>query len=410
MSERLYDTVYLTVGAAAYGNVVLRLVRLRVTASPPLVLTTVAVFWGGTAFVFGAPTVYRAAGAFTGVPNIGTLLVYTSVLVYGGLAQAMVALWTPTGRLGACGRPPRVRGPILRHAALAAVLVALFLLDRPGGPETPLTFDMEHAKEPVPLAFLLVYQAGWFTACLSVAAVCRGRLRLVGAHEARVRRGLLCVTAGTLICSVYGVVKAIAILGAATGAYRADVLSDVVGPMVSALGALVIVAGFFHPVLGRWLADRRDYRLLAPLWRAVVREHAPRRVPASAGPLTERLALGGIGFLLTRRIVEITDARRSLHPYRSPAAARAVADTAERHGLSGADLRAAQEAAGLLAAVVRARSGLLPRAFAPGRAATGTGTGALATGADARVEREQLVRVSRHLDHPAVLAALGHPE
>ncbi|GLF96417.1 MAB_1171c family putative transporter [Streptomyces yaizuensis] len=405
MSEDAYDLVYLTVSAAASVMVVVRLVRLRVAASAPLALTTVAVFWGATAFAFGAPTVYRAVGETTGVPNLGTLLVYTSVVIYGGLAQAMALMWTPTEHAGADRERPRIRGPIVRHTLLAALLVLLFLLGRPEGPETPLTFDVDQAGDPVLLVFLLLYQTGWFTACLSVAAVCRGHLRRVGPHEGRVRRGLLCVTTGTLICSTYGITKVIAILGAATGAYRVDVLSNVVGPMASALGAQVIVAGFCYPVLAKWLTDRRDYRQLAPLWRAIVRDHAPRQVLAPAGPLLGRVALGSTGFLLTRRIIEITDAQRSLHPYLSPAEAAAVAGGAERHRLSGADLRAAQDAAGLLAAADRARTGGARAARPPGPA----GPGLLATDADARVERDHLVRIARHLDHPAVREAAGRP-
>ncbi|MER6915891.1 MAB_1171c family putative transporter [Streptomyces sp. NPDC000594] len=403
MSEGVYDLVYLSVSAAAWTMVVLRLIRLRVAASAPLALTTAAVFTGATAFAFGAPTVYRAVGEISGIANLGTLFVYVSVVLYGGLAQAMALMWTPTARSGAAGARPRIRGPIVRHVLLAALLVLLFLLARPRGPETPLTFDMAHADDPVLLAFLLLYQAGWFSACLSVAAICRRHLRKVGPGEERVRRGLLCVTVGTVICSTYGVTKVIAILGAATGAYRLDVLSDVVGPMASALGAQVIVAGFCYPVLGKWRADRRDYRLLAPLWRTVVREHTPRQVLASVGPLRERLALGSVGFLLTRRIIEITDAQRSLRPYLRAGDAEAVEREAGRHGLGGADLRAARDAAGLLVAVDRVRNGGARAVRPPGL----PGPGRLATDVDARVEREHLVRIARHLDHPAVLAAVA---
>ncbi|MFF8954913.1 MAB_1171c family putative transporter [Streptomyces sp. NPDC014894] len=402
MSESAYDAVYLTVSCAAYTMFLLRLLRLRVAPSGPLLITTAALFWGATAFLFAAPTVYRAVGETTGVPQLATLLVYGSVIVYGGLAQAMALMWTPTERSDTTGARPRIRRQIALYTALAALLAVLFLSAAPTGPETPLTFDVDQAGDPVLLVFLLLYQAGWFAACLYIAAIGRRHLRLVGRDEPRLRRGLLAVTAGTLVCGAYGIAKVIAIAGAASGAYRVDVLSNVVGPMASALGAALIVTGFSYPVLCKWLADRRDYRLLAPLWEAVVRDHAPRHVLSSAAPLLGRFSLGSTGFLLTRRIIEITDAQRSLHPYRTGGPAEAIRGRAGEHGLSGPELRAAEEAAGLLGAVRRAAAGA-DRDVRPAPA----GPGRLATDADARVEREQLVRVARLLGHPAVREAAG---
>ncbi|MER5770918.1 MAB_1171c family putative transporter [Streptomyces sp. NPDC001985] len=430
MSEAVYDVMYLTVSFAAYSVCLIRLLRLRLAAPAPVLLTTAALFWGATAFLFAAPTVYRAVGEGSGHPNLAVLCVYVSVIVYGGLAQAMALMWKATedtgntgqsgdtagrtasgGSTGGAGvqRPApavvrRIRRRLTVYGTVATVLGAVFLVGRPAEGSSPTTFDTDQAGDAPLLAFLLFYQAAWFAACLYIAAVCRRHLRRTGPGETRLRRGLRCVAAGTLVCAGYGICKLIAIAGPVSGLYRIDVLSDVVGPMAAAVGAVLIVIGFFYPVIGKWLADRRDYRLLAPLWETVVRDHNPRHVLAPANPVLGRFALGSTGFLLTRRIIEITDAQRSLHPYRCPAPAEAVLRQADRHLLAGPDLRAAQEAADLLVAVRRAAAGETQRLRRP-RA----GPGRLATDDDARVEREHLVRIARHLDHPAVLSAAGPP-
>ncbi|MEE1938092.1 MAB_1171c family putative transporter [Streptomyces sp. TRM 70361] len=402
MSEDVYNAAYLTVSGFAYLIFLLRLVRSRGGAAAPVAtVSTVSLLAGATAFLFGSPLVYRAVGEATGVPNLATLFVYGFVTLYGGLAQGMALRWAPVERPDGGGTRSAARRHIAAYLALIAVLAALFAWGAPAGPAVPLTFDVEYADQPVIFAFLMLYQAGWFYACLHIAAICRRHLRRVRPDERTLRRSLRLVLAGVLTCSTYGVCKTIAITGIVLDAYRVDVLSNVVGPATSALGAALISLGFLYPLVRKWHSARRDYLHLAPLWNAAMQERTPSRSLVPVDLVFGRLALSGVDYLLARRIIEITDAQRALQPYAVPGPAREVTGSAERHRLAGDDLRAAQDAATFLGALRRVRAGQ-----APGPRPVPEGPGRLATDLDARAERAHLVRIARHLRHPAVLEAV----
>jgi hypothetical protein len=400
VSEVPYNIVYLTVSISAYLIFGIRAARLRSRTSPPALVSTASLFFGGTAFLFGAPVVYRWIGEVSGMNNLSTLLVYSSVLLYGGTAQTMALMWASasSSSVRAVTRPAGRQ--LVIAGMLVAVLTLLFVWGDPRGEPTPLTFDVDQAAHPVLLVFLIVYQVGWLYACLFVFRICRVHLSELSPEHAVLQRGLRWVMTGLLTCSTYGICKLLAITAVALGSHSLDALSNIVGPMVSAAGACLIVYGFYYPVVTQWLADRRDYRRLAPLWEATVPRHVPHRALASSSPLSGRLAVGSAGFLLARRIIEITDAQRALLPYAPAGPAQIVRAHAARHQLSGDLLRAAEEAASLLAAVKHPAD-----APQPLRAGHNTG-GQLASDTDAQREREHLLHIAASLKHPIVLTAV----
>ncbi|MGW0778299.1 MAB_1171c family putative transporter [Streptomyces sp. NPDC002835] len=400
MSETPFNIVYLTVSISAYLIFGIRAARLRSRISPPALISTASLFLGATAFLLGAPAVYRWIGEVSGMNNLATLLVYSSVLLYGGTAQTMALMWSPPSASPAGSPAPPAGRQFLIAGGLVATLALLFAWADPQGEPTPLTFDVEHADQPALLIFLIVYQVGWLYACLFVFRICRARLFQVSAEQPVLRRGLHWVMTGLLTCSTYGICKLVAITTVAVGSHRLDVLSNVIGPMASAAGACLIVYGFFYPVVTQWLADRRDYRRLAPLWEATVPRHVPHRALASSSPLSGRLAVSSASFLLARRIIEITDAQRSLQPFIPQEPAQAVRAQAAQHQLTGERLRAAEEAAGLLAALKHPADTPRPPQTRP------VTERRLASDTDAQRERAHLLQVADSLRHPAVLTAI----
>jgi hypothetical protein len=402
MSEAgdIHTLIYVTVSAVMYGLAAYKALAWADERIPSLLLMAVGALAGGTAFTAAIPVVYRWLGQTSGVSNLGSLIVYTQVLVCFGCLRALALLWSPRRlAVGEGGRPPRgigMRSALRRvlpvYAAAVAVMWALFLsADLPAG-EKPLTFDTTFADRPPVFALLLLYQAAFGWALWSMVYVCFQRLKDV--HDPILRSSLRLLVIGCTFVGSYGVCKVIAIVGAALGAGGLDVLSTEVGPALSSLGGVITATGWTCAARRTRRQRRRDFYALETLWTTVTQ--------ADPGVILHSPPSGSAWeFHTLRRAHEIRDGQLALRPWTSQNIVNAARRLTDEHGLDLPEREALAAAAGIRGALEALRSGRPPRQ--PCERLPGIDV-------PPQAERRHLVAVARQLDSPLVARALAQAE
>jgi hypothetical protein len=132
------------------------------------------------------------------------------------------------------------------------------------------------------------------------------------------RRGLRIASCGAVFGLMYCVNKAAFIIGYLLG-YQPGGEKQISALLVTISG-LLCIGGFTMPAWGpaidgaiRWRPRRRDYRLLYPLWRDLV-QASPELVLDNQF-VNSRAPMRRLDYALTRRVVEICDARLALRPF-----------------------------------------------------------------------------------------------
>lgn len=311
------------------------------------------------AFVFATPTVYQWLGRSTGIVNVATLLVYTSILACSAHFQA--ALLT-------LSRPPQIAVPQIRrrfvvYAVLIAVLVGLFAAGDVEDTERPIDFDSAYAAEPFITQFLALYYAG-FGAVMGSAGLLGWRYAKV-AGRAWLVRGLRLIAIGAGFALVYCAAKVIAVAGVLAG-WHTDQLSTRWAPISASIGALIIAAGITMPALEPRLEPiavalyrRRALRDLQPLWEALYQASPSIALDPPQATWKGRWDLRDLRHRLYRRVIEIQDGLVALHDHLDPAVAVTAKRLGEAAGLTGRRLAATQEAAMVTAALQAKRDNRL---------------------------------------------------
>ncbi|WP_030562109.1 MAB_1171c family putative transporter [Streptomyces aureocirculatus] len=368
-------------------------IAARRDPSLALKLTASALFHVSALLFLATPAVYRAVDTSCGAPHLSALLIQCLWLLCVGHAQLLSVLWQPGHRA-----PGVLRGTVLRWAPLYAgtvlTMAALYVLADVRGAARPLLFATDHVRDPLVVAFHLVFFAALGAVAVSTLLRCRALLALRdpvlpsdlrrSVREFALAIGLDLAHVACALTAMIGAAGGRGVDGVAEGAW-----------LITAGSGFVAHYSLVRISLAARRRELRDHRVLRPLWQTVVRA-------SSQLVLAPGLLWGGwdTRIALSRRLVEIRDGARSLSPWMVGGPALAVARLARR-GHAGCDLVAAQAAATLLhAADARAR-GLPPAA--PHERLTAL------PGEDvpAAAEREHLVLVARHLDHPVVREALA---
>lgn len=395
--ETPFTATYLSVGTLMYVLAAYKTLAWTRERIPGLLLMAGAAFAVGTGFISAAPDLYRWIGRTSGLSNLATLVVYSSVIICCAFFLVLVLLWSPTSTAGngssEAAPPARVRAALRRvmppYAAVVVLMAVLFFsADLPDG-EVPLTFDTTFADRPIVFAYLLVYLAGFTVALWSMGYVSWRRSK--DYKDPVVHANLLRLEVGCFVCSGYSLFKIIAVSGRALGTSALDALSTAVGPASSSLGCLIIASGWVAGAVRLRRQRRRDFRALETLWRTVTRAD-PGVVLTSppAGSSWDFHALGRVG--------EIRDGQLALRPWTS----QDVVDTAKRlgeaEGLAAPEQDAVAAAAALHGALLALESGQTPRR--PCERPPGIDV-------PPHVERQHLVTVARHLDGPLVRRVLA---
>ncbi|WP_329020684.1 DUF6545 domain-containing protein [Streptomyces sp. NBC_01601] len=381
-----------------------------------LALMTINFFIGGAVYVLASPAGYQWVGTASGQPWGATLPIYVGILVCYGKMHLLTILWTPP-------RPDEPKSALrmvtawaLAYCTSIVIMIVTFLDTHLDGPADPLRFNTEQADNPRILAFLAVFLVMLTSGTLNTWR--RSRRAKVSdvwiAHALRWFGRSMVVTFGYVVCSVP------AILAAAMGHHQLDNVG-VMGASFGMLGCIGTCYGLSGAAASAWLRERRDIRLLQPLWCLVIVEVNAGLAFNSTRPRPNPFI--NIRWILHRRILEILDGIRELrqcitdepalvlqelHRQSLGTAAARARFALPTGGLSPQELEAAVTAAVLRHAVPKLKE---QRAQQNSTAGSSAGHGRPAFTVPGRntaaaQERTRLVCVARALNHPLVEATL----
>lgn len=238
--------------------------------------------------------VFRSSiDAVTGVSNLSGLL--GRMLTIIGLAAAALAA-------GASVTRRRVRGTGLRAAAVAAVMLAAWILSPLSHESLVTTFSTSTgSSRPA-----LVYSTGFYVVVFGWAGhlvhLCAAqRRRRSGRGDRAGAAGLTVVLAGLLVVAGVMVLYAVDSLGMVSSWwFRAG------ANQVLVLAVSTITVGMVLPPLTRWVHAELQISQITPIWRTVTASE-----PAVVLQLRPVDRVLRPDIVLTRRLMEIDDARSS---------------------------------------------------------------------------------------------------
>ncbi|MCZ7415192.1 MAB_1171c family putative transporter [Streptomyces sp. WMMC897] len=267
--------------------------------------------FNGIAYLFLAPVTYVWLGRVTGVPNIGTLLGHTSIVLAALSAHVMV-----TGWFRSPGTARRLLPTVTLPYLLAIVAMAAFFFAAPLPGSHPVDFEVHFATHPTAGVYVVVFLA---TYGLNLANTARHTWPSSHAVERPwLSQSLRLAAVGSVFVLGFIVGKLLGVVGRWCGTTALDQAAVLWSPLMATVGSLVIVVGYTLPGWGAGLssrlAQRRSYRTLHPLWSTLC-EAAPGI--ALFEPRSPRLALYSrdLQTRLYRMIIEIRDGQRLLRPY-----------------------------------------------------------------------------------------------
>ncbi|MBA8823304.1 hypothetical protein FHX42_000633 [Saccharopolyspora lacisalsi] len=310
----------------------------------PLMVSCLAL---GSAFVALAPIAQQLESQLH--PGLGRLLSNVCTLVAAfGFLHLMLYIGCPDEQV-----PSRVRPRLIALVVAVVVMVVMFFASRL--PPGLGIFTGLYRSQPTLTVYTLTYAAYLAAALLDLSWLA---LRSLRHTRGWLRAGMIMLSLGALLGISYVIDKTAGVLtevvtGTAAEPYCPSAFATVgctfaIG--MPALSVLAILVGAALPTLGprvgtvsRWFGDRRRYRHLDPLWRALS-EHVPE--VGTAAPVDAALPRRAMSLRLYRRVIGIRDGLMVLRPFRDdPEAPRRSA---------------AAEAAEITTALERYRAGVRP--------------------------------------------------
>lgn len=342
-----FALTYGCIGALAVLACAWRLVlAARAPHAPARWAVAVSIACAATGFEAAVPQIYEWIGRVSGVPNLATLIVYSSIAT----AVLSQLVWTaylvePEGPAAAAPWS-RARTVMLVNAVVVALMVVLFALAPVHDAVHATDFDYHYARTRAVDAFLGVYLLAYTAGLLRIAQLCRTWLPQTR-EQPWLRIGLRLLGIGSLIAVGYsiGKVAAIAAAWADIDAFR---LNTEIAPAFASLGAAVMLLGYLCPSLlpqaAGVLHRVRALPRLHPLW-SDLRAAAPEL--SDAAPVTRRPTRDRV----YRRVIEIRDTLLLLQPHLTPEMTARAERLATELGIPAADRPAAVEAARIAAAL-----------------------------------------------------------
>ncbi|MCF3174822.1 hypothetical protein IPZ61_16045 [Streptomyces sioyaensis] len=340
----MFDVIYLSFGLAAWMIVGYKSVAwFRDRSNADLGLACVMTGGVATAFLFSAPSLYRAFDRLAGVANLAMVFLYSSVVVFAAGALVLLLRWTMgEGEAGRARARTGARVAVGGVAVLWAVAIAGFAIGRPDAVEHPRDFSTAYTDSPGVMLFLVLYLAIFGFTCAALGTLCpRYAARLGGTYLAR---GLRVLAAGCWLGLVYCACKVIGFALSWTG-HPALWLSNGVAPLGASVAALMVLAGFALPAAGPRVAAWRRLRRLSPLWRTVTAQTPEVTMETSAWSV--RWPFADLEWRANRQMAEIRDVQRGIRRHVESDAVDIARERARAVALDDRQLAAVAEAAAL---------------------------------------------------------------
>jgi hypothetical protein len=397
----ILTAVNLTIAVATLTLGITKALAARHEPGRTLKLTASVLLHAGVIFLLATPPVYRAAGRAVHSANLPALLIDIATLLCVGHAQYMTLLWHPERHTPAARRKA-LRRWLPFYTAVTAAMTSLYAVADLPGAARPLRFAPAYADVPAVLALKITYFSALTITVLATMNQCRhvtmpDRPEL--AQDVRRCMQWFALAVGLdLATAAFTLTAMISVLTG--GGHRLDFLADA-SWAATILSGIAANQSLGRLVLATTRSDRRDRRLLKPLWRLVV-EGQPDLVIPTAWWENSRIKLD-------RMMIETLDGARTLKPWMSSAPALAVSDLLGKAGTTpgptvpDTDHTAVQAAAVLRDAALRRATGSTPVSQgSPPPSLPGINV-------PASEQQAYLVRVARYLHHPVVDQALQRP-
>ncbi|WP_018680938.1 MAB_1171c family putative transporter [Actinokineospora enzanensis] len=372
--------LYPLCAGVAWVSLLLKLPSLlRRDRGPAAIAIGLFYLFMGLTFTISDPRVWAVLDRATGVPNLALLLSQSSVICVSASQLAALTFWAHPDEKAR----PMVRRQMWGFAGVLAAMAVLFAMADLTEEDTT-TAAVRFAGQGLYSVYLMLYVTSFAVSQFMLIARCRKHVRTIAGPW--LRRGLRLAATGAVGGLVYVTARYADVLARPFGL---DPLRwELAARLGAGLGGILTLIGWSVPGWGPQLtaarAQARAYRThlaLFPLWSALCTANPDLALDPGAG----RRAIRDLDFQLHRRVVEIRDGIRWLRAYQDPTSTGSATQAAERAGLTGDDLRAYTEAAGIRAALTAsARAGVPAAPERPASAGTESDTGP-----------DWLVRVSR---------------
>jgi hypothetical protein len=314
------------------------------------------------ALTFLLAPVYLAFDAFVGVANVARLLAHGSVLVSAWCVQVYFAYLALTA--------DRARGTAARGGILlvAALLLLGWFFHLANVSEDAFDFTGHFASAPFVLEYRLVFLAYVARSMVILITLAR-RYAPLARTRASLFLGLHLLALSGWVALVY-----VAHEGAWATSLRLGLSYPVPAPelvkeLVMAISISLLVVGATMPAWGprvgvpaiyRWAGHYVACRRLYPLWRDLCDALPELALVPPTSAVRDVLALRGLELRLTRRVVEVRDARLGLRGWVPGGTTEAARQHCHEAHLSSEDEQVTIEAACLAAALEARRVGNYP--------------------------------------------------
>lgn len=294
------------------------------------------------------PVVWSETNRVVGVENFSGLVTQISVVLVT-LCQQLVLLRLSHERVTAYRKAVL---PLIGFGVTLTAMTTLFFVV-PMRPVEPSGFSAQAAAQnPVYLAFYLIAFA---VGQINIGITCRRHAHIP--PSVWLRRGLGLIALTLPLSLIYAACGVIGIFAERTGGSAAQwapmsQASLVMIGIMQAVGWVLPDIGKRVAAVRQWAGHRRAFHVLKPLHRAVTARAPELVIPMKYG--------AGLNARLYRVMIEIRDAQWALRPWMDPALAGTLRRLGTEAGLSGEELAAAVEAAGIRAAIEARDLGVLP--------------------------------------------------
>ena len=241
-----------------------------------------------------------------GIKNFAILLMHLSAVAFCVSAQILLLQWS----YGFAEIKRRIVGWALAGVFLECVLVVLFFVS--GAPDKPREALSTGCRNPLILAYLLIFMVSQAAPCMPIYFHCKTFARLT--TDVWLRRALRLIAISAVLFFLYCLARVVNVI---TPLFNVNIggwviLASVfsgVGIVMMSIGLTMPSWGVHASKLAKWGRNYASYRDLHPLWDALRRCFPDIVLEPPSSQVSD------LHYRLHRRVIEIRDGWRALRPY-----------------------------------------------------------------------------------------------